>query len=68
MTVESRALNLDVGGVRIAYDRYGVEDAPPMVLLHAAGRDASTWSEIAPALAASHCVYALDLRGHGRSD
>jgi pimeloyl-ACP methyl ester carboxylesterase len=59
---------LDVGGIRIAYDRYGPEDAPPMLLLHAAGQDASAWSGVAPALAAAHSVYALDLRGHGRSD
>ena len=66
--MQPSAFDVDVGGVRIAYDRYGAEDAPPMVMLHAAGRDASTWSEIAPALAASHRVYAPDLRGHGRSD
>lgn len=58
---------LEVGGVRIAYDRYGDADSPPMIMLHAAGRDASAWSDVAPALAAAHCVYALDLRGHGRS-
>lgn len=66
MTAQSSVL--DVHGVRIAYDRYGAEDAPPMVMLHASGRDAASWSEVAPALAAAHCVYALDLRGHGRSD
>ena len=68
MTAQTSAFDLDVGGVRIACDRYGAENAPPMVMLHAADRDASTWSEIAPAPAASHCVYALDLRGHGRGD
>jgi len=65
VTAQSSAL--DVGGVRIAYDRYGPEDAAPVVLLHAAGRDASSWNEVAPALSAGRCVYALDLRGHGRS-
>ncbi len=59
---------IEVGGVRLVFDRYGAEQSPPMVLLHAAGQDASAWSEVAPALAAKHCVYALDLRGHGRSD
>lgn len=39
-----------------------------MVLLHALGETSANWDEIAPALAREYAVFALDLRGHGRSD
>jgi pimeloyl-ACP methyl ester carboxylesterase len=53
--------------VRLAYRACGDTAAPPLMLLHALGEDGSTWRETATALAASHRVYALDLRGHGAS-
>ncbi|MFI8933313.1 alpha/beta fold hydrolase [Streptomyces sp. NPDC053474] len=46
----------------------GPPDAPPLVLLHALGEDATDWEAVVPALARSRRAYALDLRGHGRSD
>lgn len=61
-------LSVDVGGVRLAYQVSGQEAAPPLVLLHALGEDSTDWAEVAPALARGRRVYALDLRGHGRSD
>ncbi|MEU6076284.1 alpha/beta fold hydrolase [Micromonospora sp. NPDC047074] len=39
-----------------------------MVLLHGLGNDERDWRGVLPALAGRHRVYALDLRGHGRSD
>ncbi len=60
--------SVDVGGVRLAYQISGPPDAPPLVLLHALGEDATDWEAVVPALARSRRVYALDLRGHGRSD
>ncbi|GAB3983023.1 hypothetical protein GCM10029978_088330 [Actinoallomurus acanthiterrae] len=57
----------DVGDVRLAYRTYGAPTAPPLVLLHALGEDGGTWRATATALAASHRVYAVDLRGHGAS-
>lgn len=60
--------SVDVGGVRLAFRVSGPPGAQPLVLLHALGEDASDWGRVAPALAASRRVYALDLRGHGRSD
>ncbi|KAB1161871.1 alpha/beta fold hydrolase [Micromonospora sp. DT46] len=39
-----------------------------MVLLHGLGEDERDWHGVLAALAARHRVYALDLRGHGRSD
>ncbi|MGW6485523.1 alpha/beta fold hydrolase [Streptomyces sp. NPDC055059] len=60
--------SVEVGGVRLAYQMSGPSDAPPLVLLHALGEDATDWEAVVPALARSRRVYALDLRGHGRSD
>ncbi|WP_046733712.1 alpha/beta fold hydrolase [Streptomyces humi] len=59
---------VDVGGIRLAYQVSGPPDAPPLVLVHALGENATDWEQVAPALARSRRVYALDLRGHGRSD
>ncbi|MGW3498055.1 alpha/beta fold hydrolase [Streptomyces sp. NPDC001020] len=59
---------VDVGEVRLAYQMSGPPDAPPLILLHALGEDATDWEAVAPTLARSRRVYALDLRGHGRSD
>lgn len=41
---------------------------PPLLLVHATGFHAWTWLPVAAALAPSHRVWALDLRGHGTSD
>ncbi|WP_406517464.1 alpha/beta fold hydrolase [Streptomyces sp. NBC_00134] len=60
--------SVDVGGVRLAYQMWGPPDAPPLVLLHALGEDATDWEAVVPALARRRRVYAPDLRGHGRSD
>jgi 3-oxoadipate enol-lactonase len=57
----------DLGGIRLAYQVSGPPDASPLVLLHALGEDATGWDAVAPVLAQSRRVYALDLRGHGRS-
>jgi pimeloyl-ACP methyl ester carboxylesterase len=56
-------------GITLAYRAWGPEDAPPVVLLHGRGADSADWAGIAESLAAGpRRVYALDLRGHGRSD
>ncbi|WP_329437482.1 alpha/beta fold hydrolase [Streptomyces sp. NBC_01280] len=60
--------SVDVGEVRLAYQMWGPPDAPPLVLLHALGEDATDWEAVVPALARRRRVYAPDLRGHGRSD
>lgn len=56
-------------GVRLAYHMWGEGDL--VLLLHALGESSASWTEVAPALAASgqgRRVVALDLRGHGGSD
>jgi pimeloyl-ACP methyl ester carboxylesterase len=40
---------------------------PPLVLVHGTTADHTTWRTVAPLLAASHSVAALDRRGRGRS-
>jgi pimeloyl-ACP methyl ester carboxylesterase len=54
--------------VRGARGRYFVGgDGPSLVLVHGLGGAASNWFELAPALARSYRVLALDLPGHGGS-
>lgn len=42
--------------------------APPLVLLHGLGEEASDWDPVARELVTSWRVHAPDLRGHGASD
>jgi pimeloyl-ACP methyl ester carboxylesterase len=41
---------------------------PPILLLHGLGMSSFTWRQIAPKLAETHRVIAVDLKGFGRSD
>ncbi|GAB3973577.1 alpha/beta hydrolase [Plantactinospora veratri] len=58
---------VDANGVPLAYRVAGDPARPPMVLLHGLGDDGRDWRTVLPALADKYRVYALDLRGHGRS-
>lgn len=62
------AHSVQVGQLRFAYRTWGPQGATPAVLLHALGEQSSDWAAVAPALASSRRVYALDQRGHGASD
>ena len=55
-------------GVRIACRVGGDPGAPPLVLLHALGQDATSWDAVAGRLGQHFSLLALDLRGHGASD
>ena len=59
---------VQAGPVRLAYRESGPAPAAPVVLLHALGETADDWAQVAAALSRSWHVYAVDLRGHGRSD
>ncbi|HEX5825559.1 MAG TPA: alpha/beta hydrolase [Candidatus Limnocylindrales bacterium] len=52
-------------GVAIAVFRSG--DGPPLVLVHGATADHTTWRTSGPLLAARHTLHAIDRRGRGRS-
>ncbi len=55
-------------GLTVAYRAWGDAASPLMVLLHATGETSASWELIAPALAETFRVVAVDLRGHGGSD
>jgi 3-oxoadipate enol-lactonase len=66
--VRGVANRLEIGGLALAYETYGVAGAPPVVLLHALGESRQDWAGIAERLAEDFRVLAVDLRGHGGSD
>ena len=53
-------------GVAIAVFRAG-GDGPPLVLVHGATADHTTWRTSGPLLAARHTLHTIDRRGRGRS-
>ena len=52
-------------GVEIAVFRAG--DGPPLVLIHGATADHTTWRTSGPLFAGRHRLFAIDRRGHGAS-
>ena len=63
-----RDRTLRSGGLRLHLLDWGGDGLPPVVLLHGAAQTAHSFDEVAPALARTHHVLALDQRGHGDSD
>ena len=61
-------VEVGVSGVRLACYVSGDEGAPPLVLLHGLGGQASTWDAVAAEFAKHFRVVAIDQRGHGDSD
>ncbi|MFK4362417.1 alpha/beta hydrolase (plasmid) [Rhodococcus erythropolis] len=59
---------LDVGGITVTCRSWGERGAPGVVLVHGGAAHARWWDHIAPMLATTHRVVALDLSGHGDSD
>ncbi|MFG2981165.1 alpha/beta fold hydrolase [Streptomyces sp. NPDC048258] len=59
---------LTANGVRLAYEVAGPAHGDPLVLLPALGETAGDWAPVRDVLARDRRVYALDLRGHGRSE
>ena len=55
-----------IEGARIRY--LDVGDGPAVVLIHGFGASLDSWATVVPALATSHRVLALDLKGFGWSD
>jgi pimeloyl-ACP methyl ester carboxylesterase len=52
--------------VNLYYQEQG--KGPPVLLLHGFGASTFTWRHVAPELAQTHRVIAVDLKGFGRSD
>src|SRR5579872_1052825 len=53
-------------GLKIYYGSYG--SGTPLILLHAATQTADDWRPFIPRLSERFRVFALDSRGHGRTD
>jgi pimeloyl-ACP methyl ester carboxylesterase len=58
---------VQVDGCRIRYLRWGDPGTPGLVLVHGGAAHAHWWTFLAPFLARSYSVVALDLSGHGDS-
>ncbi len=56
-----------LGALTLHYLDWGTAGRPPLVCLHGITQTAHSWDEVAPALAGTHHVRALDQRGHGDS-
>jgi pimeloyl-ACP methyl ester carboxylesterase len=61
-----REERFDTGSVVLNYAA-DTADGPPLVLLHGVTSRWQSWLNVAPAFAVRWRLYALDLRGHGRS-
>ena len=61
--------DLTIAGGPIRLHHSGAEDSPPILLLHGAMLDSApfTWHHLAPILATTHRVWAIDLPRHGGS-
>ncbi len=55
-----------ISGARIYFETAGA--GSPIVLIHGAGQDTTSWRYNIPCFAGSNTVVALDLPGHGKSD
>ena len=61
----------EINNANIYYHSYGDDkpDRAPIVLIHGATSDSHTdWDSVIPALAKHYKVFALDCRGHGKSN
>jgi pimeloyl-ACP methyl ester carboxylesterase len=58
---------VDVDGCGIRYLAWGDTTRPVLVLVHGGAAHAHWWSHLAPWLADTHRVVAIDLSGHGES-
>lgn len=53
---------------RIAYVEWGRRGEPAILLIHATGFHARCWDKTVEAIGPGYNVFAVDLRGHGRSE
>src|SRR5579875_27098 len=71
---EPESAFVDIDGTRLHYLAWRpdaqdlIQDAIPLVLLHALAATADTWRLLTPYLAQQHTVVAFDLPGHGENE
>lgn len=59
---------ISINGLRLHYLEWGTAPAPPVLLLHGGSAHGHWWDHFGGAIANTHRVLALDLRGHGDSE
>lgn len=57
---------IQANGINIHYEEYG--DGVPLILLHGGTGTIAEWQSFTPAFAPHFHIYALDSRGHGKTD
>ena len=62
-----RAFSRELNGAKIHYREWGMESAPPMLLLHPAPLNCHVWDSFASVMASRFRVIAPDARGFGDS-
>ncbi|MFD6442851.1 alpha/beta fold hydrolase [Peribacillus sp. NPDC060186] len=65
--METRVNQIELNGLNFQYRETGEPSAPPLVALHALGKSAESWDQVAAILGEKYRVLALDQRGHGGS-
>jgi esterase len=65
--METRIKQIELNGLTFQYRESGEPSAPPLVALHAMGKSAESWDQVAGVLGEKYRVLALDQRGHGGS-
>ncbi|MGE7766849.1 alpha/beta fold hydrolase [Peribacillus sp. NPDC096540] len=65
--METRVNQIELNGLTFQYRESGEPSAPPIVALHALGKSAKSWDQVAAVLGENYRVLALDQRGHGGS-
>lgn len=63
-----RDCTLQVRGLRLHYAAWGSRGSPPLLLLHGGAANTHWWDWVAPDLASTFRVFALDFPGHGMSE
>lgn len=66
MTTASENSTIEANGITIHYQVSGAGEA--LILLHGGTATLDSWAELLPAFAQHFKVYALDSRGHGKTD
>ncbi|MCA1710869.1 MAG: alpha/beta hydrolase [Actinobacteria bacterium] len=61
------SLSVEIGGPVHVVDHGGPPGAPPVVCVHGLGGSHANWHDLAPLLAQTRRVLAVDLPGHGRT-
>ena len=59
---------LHTNDINLTYFEWGDPAGEPVLLIHATGFHARCWDQVAAELGDGYHIYAVDMRGHGRSD